>query len=150
MPEEANPFKIAQQQLDNVAGRLKLKKGIHQFLRTPRREFTVNFPVRMGHAAKTDRPMLRAIDVFLRNRSFLYRKSRGLVIDLIGYHYPLETHADFRPYKKDYNDEDNRRMDLTLKIISKVVLLHVFLLMIILTVRLKSMNRQGMTKLKID
>jgi glutamate dehydrogenase (NAD(P)+) len=44
---EANPFKIAQQQLDNVAERLNLKKGIHEFLRTPRREFTVNFPVRM-------------------------------------------------------------------------------------------------------
>jgi glutamate dehydrogenase (NAD(P)+) len=42
-----NPFKIAQSQLDNVAERLKLKKGIHQFLRTPRRELSVNFPVRM-------------------------------------------------------------------------------------------------------
>ncbi len=44
---ESNPFKIAQSQLDNVAERLKLKKGIHHFLRTPRRELSVNFPVRM-------------------------------------------------------------------------------------------------------
>ena len=44
---ETNPFKIAQSQLDNVAERLQLKKGIHQFLRTPRRELSVNFPVRM-------------------------------------------------------------------------------------------------------
>ncbi len=44
---ETNPFKIAQSQLDNVAKRLKLKKGIHEFLRRPRRELTVNFPVRM-------------------------------------------------------------------------------------------------------
>lgn len=44
---ETNPFKIAQHQLDNVAERLKLKKGIHQFLRTPRRELSVNIPVRM-------------------------------------------------------------------------------------------------------
>jgi glutamate dehydrogenase (NAD(P)+) len=44
---ETNPFKIAQAQLDNVAKRLKLKKGIHEFLRNPRRELTVNFPVRM-------------------------------------------------------------------------------------------------------
>ena len=44
---ETNPFKIAQHQLANVAERLNLKKGFHQFLRTPRRELSVNFPVRM-------------------------------------------------------------------------------------------------------
>ena len=44
---ESNPFKIAQQQLDNVAKRLNLKKGLHEILRRPRRELSVNFPVRM-------------------------------------------------------------------------------------------------------
>ncbi len=44
---ETNPFKIAQQQLDSVAERLKLKKGIHDYLRYPERELTVNFPVKM-------------------------------------------------------------------------------------------------------
>jgi glutamate dehydrogenase (NAD(P)+) len=44
---ETNPFKIAQQQLDNVAQRLSLKKGILEFLSHPQRELTVNFPVRM-------------------------------------------------------------------------------------------------------
>jgi glutamate dehydrogenase (NAD(P)+) len=47
MAQETNPFKNAQHQLDNVAKRLNLKKGIHEYLRNPSRELTVNFPVRM-------------------------------------------------------------------------------------------------------
>lgn len=42
-----NPYKTAQQQLDNVAKRLKLKRGILELLKCPMRELTVNFPVRM-------------------------------------------------------------------------------------------------------
>lgn len=42
-----NPFRNAQKQLDGVAEILKLKKGIHEYLRSPQREFSVNFPVRM-------------------------------------------------------------------------------------------------------
>jgi len=42
-----NPFKNAQQQLNNVAKRLQLKKGIHELLKCPLRELTINFPVRM-------------------------------------------------------------------------------------------------------
>ncbi len=49
MAEELNPFKIAQQQLDKVAGLLNLKKGIHEYLRYPHRELTVNFPVKMDN-----------------------------------------------------------------------------------------------------
>jgi glutamate dehydrogenase (NAD(P)+) len=44
---ESNPFKIAQQQLENVTKRLDLKKGIQEVLKYPQRELTVNFPVRM-------------------------------------------------------------------------------------------------------
>ena len=47
MAEEINPFKIAQQQIDIVAEKLDLKKGINEFLRWPQRELTVHFPVRM-------------------------------------------------------------------------------------------------------
>jgi glutamate dehydrogenase (NAD(P)+) len=47
MVEEMNPFRMAQTQLDKVADMLKLKKGIHEYLRRPQRELTVNFPVRM-------------------------------------------------------------------------------------------------------
>ncbi len=47
MAEELNPFKIAQQQLDKVAEKLKLKRGIKEYLRYPERELTVNFPVKM-------------------------------------------------------------------------------------------------------
>ncbi len=44
---EINPFKIAQQQLDNVAKRINLKNGTHKILRNPRRELTVHFPISM-------------------------------------------------------------------------------------------------------
>ncbi len=45
--KKTNPYKNAQQQLDIVAERLKLKRGIHELLKFPLRELTVNFPVRM-------------------------------------------------------------------------------------------------------
>jgi glutamate dehydrogenase (NAD(P)+) len=44
---ESNPYKIAQQQLDNVVKTLELSNGIHEILKYPQRELTVNFPVRM-------------------------------------------------------------------------------------------------------
>ena len=42
-----NPYKIALQQLDHVAGILKLDEGVHGILRLPKRELTVHFPVSM-------------------------------------------------------------------------------------------------------
>ncbi|MCD6554794.1 MAG: glutamate dehydrogenase [Chloroflexi bacterium] len=47
MTEELNPFKIAQQQLDEAAKILKLDPALHALLREPMREFHVSFPVRM-------------------------------------------------------------------------------------------------------
>ena len=47
MTEELNPFKIAQQQLDEAAKILKLDPAIHALLREPMRELHVTFPVRM-------------------------------------------------------------------------------------------------------
>jgi glutamate dehydrogenase (NAD(P)+) len=47
MTEELNPFKIAQQQLDEAAKILKLDPATHTLLREPLREFHVNFPVKM-------------------------------------------------------------------------------------------------------
>ncbi|MBC7249257.1 MAG: Glu/Leu/Phe/Val dehydrogenase [Anaerolineae bacterium] len=47
MSEELNPFKIAQQQLDEAAKLLKLDPATHALLREPMREFHVSFPVRM-------------------------------------------------------------------------------------------------------
>ena len=44
---ELNPFKIAQAQLDEAAGKLGLDKGTHDFLRWPQREFRVTVPVKM-------------------------------------------------------------------------------------------------------
>ena len=46
-PEQTNPYQIALQQLDHVAGILKLDEGVHGILRMPKRELTVHFPVSM-------------------------------------------------------------------------------------------------------
>jgi len=47
MLEELNPYQTALQQLDHVAEILNLKSGIHEMLKLPKRELTVNFPVYM-------------------------------------------------------------------------------------------------------
>ncbi len=47
MAEELNPFKIAQQQLDDAAKIMKLDKQAHTILREPMEILTVNLPVRM-------------------------------------------------------------------------------------------------------
>lgn len=44
--EDNNPYQIALRQLENVAGLLGLDDGIHRILRLPKRELTVNFPVK--------------------------------------------------------------------------------------------------------
>ncbi|RME97101.1 MAG: glutamate dehydrogenase, partial [Chloroflexi bacterium] len=46
MPEN-NPFKIAQQQLDEAAAILGLDPATHALLREPMRELTVSIPLRM-------------------------------------------------------------------------------------------------------
>ena len=51
MPEEMNPFKIAQSQVDEVAKILKLDAGMTEFLKNPQRELHVSFPVRMDNGA---------------------------------------------------------------------------------------------------
>ncbi len=47
MPEELNPFIIAQEQLDEAAEIMRLDSTAHQILREPMRSLTVNIPVRM-------------------------------------------------------------------------------------------------------
>lgn len=44
---EANPYQIAVQQLNKAVEFLELPEGIAEFLRRPKREVSVNFPVRM-------------------------------------------------------------------------------------------------------
>nr|MDA8216587.1 hypothetical protein [Dehalococcoidales bacterium] len=47
-PEDiGNPFQVALQQFDRAAERLNLDPGIYEILRRPKRELTVNFPVRL-------------------------------------------------------------------------------------------------------
>jgi len=45
--ETLNPFEVAQRQIDRVGKRLKLDPGLLEILKHPKRELTVNFPVRM-------------------------------------------------------------------------------------------------------
>ena len=47
LQENLNPFAIAQQQLDEAAAVLNLDPAMHQFLRTPMREYHFTIPVRM-------------------------------------------------------------------------------------------------------
>ena len=47
MPEELNPFKIAQKQLDEAAELLGLDEATHEILRWPRREYRFTIPIRM-------------------------------------------------------------------------------------------------------
>ncbi|MCL4373755.1 MAG: Glu/Leu/Phe/Val dehydrogenase [Candidatus Marsarchaeota archaeon] len=47
MAEELNPFKIAQQQLDEAAEIMQLDKTAHAILREPMETLTVNIPVKM-------------------------------------------------------------------------------------------------------
>ncbi len=47
MVEELNPFKIAQEQLDEAAKVMGLEKEAHQILREPMRTLVLNIPVRM-------------------------------------------------------------------------------------------------------
>lgn len=47
--EALNPFKIAQEQLDTAAKKLKLDEATHQALRWPKRELHIFFPVKMDN-----------------------------------------------------------------------------------------------------
>ncbi|GAB4571579.1 MAG: Glu/Leu/Phe/Val dehydrogenase [Anaerolineae bacterium] len=47
--EAANPFENALQQLDRALRYLEVSPGMAEFLRRPKRELTVNFPVRMDN-----------------------------------------------------------------------------------------------------
>ncbi|MBI2091474.1 MAG: Glu/Leu/Phe/Val dehydrogenase [Deltaproteobacteria bacterium] len=49
MTEQLNPFKIAQQQLDEAAKLLGLDSGTHAMLREPIRELHISIPVRMDN-----------------------------------------------------------------------------------------------------
>ncbi|MCL4323952.1 MAG: glutamate dehydrogenase, partial [Candidatus Thermoplasmatota archaeon] len=46
---ENNPFEIAKKQIDIVAKVINLNDGVRDILKSPKRELTVNFPVRMDN-----------------------------------------------------------------------------------------------------
>src|SRR3972149_4826269 len=45
--EDLNPFEIAKKQIDRVGKRLGLNPDLIELFKTPKRELTVNFPVKM-------------------------------------------------------------------------------------------------------
>jgi glutamate dehydrogenase/leucine dehydrogenase len=45
--EDLNPFQIAKKQIDRVGKRLGLSPDLIELFKTPKRELTVNFPVKM-------------------------------------------------------------------------------------------------------
>ncbi|MEP6755894.1 MAG: Glu/Leu/Phe/Val dehydrogenase dimerization domain-containing protein, partial [Chthonomonadales bacterium] len=47
--ESSNPYNNALQQLQTVADHLGLDNGLHEVLKHPQRELTVNFPVKMDN-----------------------------------------------------------------------------------------------------
>lgn len=52
-PEELNPFRIAQAQLDKAAAAMKLPAAMHAYLREPQRFMQVTIPVRMDDGTTT-------------------------------------------------------------------------------------------------
>ncbi|HYS71976.1 MAG TPA: Glu/Leu/Phe/Val dehydrogenase [Thermoplasmata archaeon] len=49
--ETLNPFEIAKQQIDRAGKKLKLEAGLLDILKHPKRELTVNFPVKMDNGS---------------------------------------------------------------------------------------------------
>ncbi|BCS90573.1 MAG: glutamate dehydrogenase [Candidatus Micrarchaeota archaeon] len=80
MPENLDPFVIAQQQLDEAAEIMNLDKAAHAILREPKRVVEVNFPVRLSNGeVKT-----------FKGFRVLYNDARGPGKGGIRYH-PQET-----------------------------------------------------------
>ncbi len=52
MPEELNPFKISQAQLDRAAEIMNLDETAHKILREPQRTLTINIPVKTDGSTK--------------------------------------------------------------------------------------------------
>ena len=77
---ELNPFKIAQQQLDDAAERLGLDAATHELLRWPQKELTVTIPVEMDDGN---------IEIFRAYR-VQYNSARGPVKGGLRWH-PEET-----------------------------------------------------------
>ena len=79
-PLEANPFAIAQEQLDEAAELLGLDHGTHEMLRWPMREVQFTIPVKMDDGT---------VRVFHGYR-VLYNDARGPAKGGLRFH-PLET-----------------------------------------------------------
>ncbi|MFQ6010450.1 MAG: Glu/Leu/Phe/Val dehydrogenase, partial [Candidatus Aenigmatarchaeota archaeon] len=80
MPEELNPFKIAQKQLDDVAKLMKLGPGIHKILREPLRIHKTRLKIKMDDGTE------RGFDAF----RVQYNDARGPCKGGLRYH-PEET-----------------------------------------------------------
>lgn len=75
--ESLNPFEVAQEQIDRAGAKLNLDPGLLALLKHPKRELTVNFPVRMDDGS---------IKVFTGYR-VQYNDARGPFKGGIRYHW---------------------------------------------------------------
>ena len=78
--EKANPFENMKKQVDVVGKKLGLDSGIIEVLKSPKRELTVNFPVRMDDGS---------IRVFTGYR-IQHNESRGPYKGGIRYHQQVD------------------------------------------------------------
>ncbi len=75
--ESLNPFEVAQEQIDRAGAKLNLDPGLLSLLKHPKRELTVNFPVRMDDGS---------IKIFTGYR-VQYNDARGPFKGGIRYHW---------------------------------------------------------------
>jgi len=61
---------------------------------------------------------VRGVSAFLSKYSFLFRNSKSLLGNMSGHKISIEKHFELRPYLKSYNENDTKRMHITLKNIS--------------------------------
>lgn len=78
------------------------------------------YPLKYRDDPPPDPSLWKRIKAFLREDSFFYRHLMYIASDLKGTVKPLEQHFELRPFKKEYNDDDHFRMELTLRIISEL------------------------------
>lgn len=60
------------------------------------------------------------LNALLNKHSFLFRNSKNFLKRMLGYknNTSINAHFELRPYLKSYNEDDSKKMDITLKIIS--------------------------------
>lgn len=83
------------------------------------------YPVMAATKEPTSKSLLNKLEGFLHRNSYTFRRVRPILSELkakvVGHGYSsLDHHYDLRPFKLDYNQEDERRMEVTRRLIAKL------------------------------